>query len=361
MADDKKTVQFNTTPEEVMRERRDLTPEQQANRERMAQMKKARQPLGGAPEVNIPPLNADPVEGGGPMHQQAQILQDPTSPLSPAYNPQLAQMAQERPPGEPGSGSPFAPLPPEAAKDPRFRPGVGAMVAGNQPQMAKDGGYKPHLSENTKESMRAMAEFGAQVEAKKAASQDEAAKPDPAKTEAVNKLGEGINKETELYDELRDMLDDPRQWNLLNNPDRRKKIEARLSPMEIADLIMYGEIRQDVPILPEKLTVTYRSVAAEEDLEVKRLMFGESGGDRYLMDKYTMMQLTLALVSINGEELPTHLDEKRKFNEEKFLKKVEKVEKFPIQFVADLGVQYLWFDERVRRLFIGSSDELKNS
>jgi len=156
------------------------------------------------------------------------------------------------------------------------------------------------------------------------------------------------------------MLDDPRQWNLLNNPQRRKEIEGRLVKMDITDIIVYGEIRQDVTIVPDKLTVTYRSVSGEEDLAVKQLMFGEHGGDKYLLDKYTIMQLSMALVAINGDELPTHLDEKKKWKEELFLRKYEKVIKFPIQFIADLGVQYLWFDERVRKLFLGSTEELKN-
>jgi len=67
------------------------------------------------------------------------------------------------------------------------------------------------------------------------------------------------------------------------------------------------------------------------------------------------------LVSINGEELPTHLNDKKNFDEPRFLSKFDKVTRFPVQLVADLGIQYLWFDERVRRLFLGGTDELKNS
>lgn len=385
----KNTTQFNKPPEEILNARQ-LTPEQQAAKQRMEQMKRQRVPLGGAPPVKIPPLTADPIEGGGTMHQQAELLQDPTSPLSPAYDPNLAMMASQTKPltpdqmarlaggqpgapglrmgpdgsvqqGAPGGGGPFSVLPPEAAKDPNFRPGIGSMYAGNQPgvrkaqaapaQQAQDG-YRPTLSEETKRSMDALATFQAQAEGKQVAEANK--KKAPEKEEI-----EPLDDETVMQRELREMLNNDYQWNLLNNPDRRKKITARLKKMDITDIILHGEIRQDVPVDPEKLIITYRSVTGEEDLAVKRMMATETGPDRYLLDKYTLMQLSLAVVSINGQPLPDHT-KNGKFDEEKFLIKLEKVLKFPIQFLADLGIQYLWFDERVRDLFVGSTEELKN-
>jgi len=387
---DKNTTQFNKAPEDILNERQ-LTPEQQAAKERMERMKRQRVPLGGAPPVKIPPLNADPIEGGGTMQQQAEILKDPTSPLSPAYDPNLAMMAAQtgqRPltpdqmarlanggvpglrmdpdgavrQGRPDGGGPFSVLPPEAAKDPNFRPGIGAMYAGNQPGIKKaqaasvpqsGDGYRPTLSEETKRSMDALANFQAQAEGK------QVAEANKAKDEKEKPTVEPLDDETDMQRELREMLNNDYQWNLLNNPDRKKKITARLKPMDITDIILHGEIHQEVPIDPEKLIVTYRSVTGEEDLAVKKMMGVESGPDRYLLDKFTLMQLSLAIVSINRQELPTHLKD-GKFNEEKFLIKLEKVLKFPIQFLADLGIQYLWFDERVRDLFVGSTEALKN-
>lgn len=366
MADDKTKIQFNKTPAEVLRDRRQkdaLTSEQAAAQEHMNGMKRPRQPLGGAPPVRIPPLDADPIEGGGPMSEQASVLQDPTSPLSPVYNPHLAMMAKKAP----EERGPFTMVRPEDQADPGFVRGVGAMYSANQPHLRRQqedrDGYKPVLSDKTRASMEALAAFQAQAQHSQETKVSDQTPEEQKRTEDAAALGKVIEKtETNMYKELQDILGDSSQWNILNNPDRRKAIESRLHGMDITDIIVYGEIRQDVPVLPDKLVLTYRSVAAEEDLAVKQMMFGETGGDRYLMDKYTIMQLTLALVSINGDELPTHLDEKKKFNEEKFLRKFEKVVRFPIQFIADLGIQYLWFDERVRRLFAGTgSEELKNT
>lgn len=385
MADKKGTMQFNKPPEEILQ--REMTPEQLAAKERMERLKNRGRPKGGAPEVKIPPLNASPIEGGGTMHEQAQVLQDPTSPLSPSYNPELAMMAvqgNERPltpdqmaalaKGQPGvprmtpdgrvshgnpEAGPFSVLPDSARQDPNFRPGVGSMIAANQPGLRRqpmaetDDGYKPQLSEETRRSLDAVMHFQATAEGTQ--SKEAKSKTDEKTKSDVDTLPD----ETSMQRELRELLNNDYQWNLLNNPERRKTIESRLEPMNISDIILHGEVRQDVPIDPDRLIVTYRSVTGEEDLCVKRMMFGEEGGDRYMLDKFTLMQLSLAITAINGEPLPTHLKD-GKFDEEKFLAKFDKVLKFPIQFLADLGIQYMWFDERVRDLFVGSTEALKN-
>lgn len=363
-------VQFNKAPQEILRDRR-----QRGAQEHMNRLKQPRQVHGGAPPVRVPPLNADPLEMGGTMADQAEILRDPKSPLSPAYSPELAMMSKKEPPGAPrmapgggvDDGGPFSLVGEDAPQQPGFRPGIGSMYRGNQPGLqsgapsAQDG-YKPQLSEETRESMRTLADFHAAAEKQQAMGASSAADPQKETREKqAAQLEKQIDGDADILQDLQEALDDPAQWNLLNNPKRRKEIEARTPKMEITDVILYGEVRQTVPVVPEQLEVTYRSVSADEDLAVKQLMFGESGGDRYLMDKYTIMQINLALVAINGEELPTHLNENKKFDEALFLAKLEKVTRFPVQFIADLGIQYLWFDERVRRLFLGGTDELKNS
>lgn len=368
MVEKKPQVQFNKAPQQVLRDRR-----QRDAQEHMGRLKQPRQPLGGAPPVSVPPLNAEPLQTGGTMADQAGILRDPTSPLSPAYSPELAMMAQQGPRMSPGggvqeSGGPFSLVDEEAQQQPGFRPGIGSMYRGNQPALkpgaksATQDGYKPKLSEETRQSMQTLAEFHAAAERQQTMSQEKAADPQKeTREQQAAQLEKQLDGDSDLFKELQDVLDDNTQWNILNNPKRRKEIEGRLTPMDITDVILHGEIRQTVHIVPNKLRVSYRSVSADEDLAVKQMMFGESGGDRYLMDKYTIMQLTLALVSINGEELPSQLNDKKKFDEAKFLDKFAKVARFPIQFIADLGIQYLWFDERVRKLFIGGTDELKNS
>lgn len=369
---DKNQVQFNKTPDEVLRERREkqISAQQERERQKIEALKQARPPLGGAPAVKIPPLTADPIEGGGSMSEQAAILADPTSPLSPAYDPKLAVNRRQgeaamKPPG------PFNVLPPEAQQDPRFVPGVGSMIAGNQPRIASDvshreapskEGYKPSLSDETRRSMEALAEFQKRAEVQQTL--EASKRPQPraeATAEPKSEAEETLGTMPSLQDELKDLLQNEQEWNRLNNPERRRLIEARLEPMDLTDIIVHGEIRQTVIVQPGKLSIVYRSVSGEEDLAIKRMMYGEKGGDRYLMDRYTLMSLTLAVFAINNSELPTHLSDVGRFDEGKFLQKFRHISKFPIQFLADLGVQYMWFDDRVRDLFVGQTETLKNS
>ena len=138
--------------------------------------------------------------------------------------------------------------------------------------------------------------------------------------------------------------------DILNNPARRKRIEARCKPMSLDEYILSGGVKQRVPIVPGKLEITYRTSGVDEDLEVKRLMYGLEGTDVYVSNKFSLMQLTLSLHAMNGEVLPNHLDTSGKFDEDAFNKKFSRISKYPTQLTEDLVNNYLWFDERVKNL-----------
>ena len=345
-------VQFGKPAEDILRDRRDP----------LAHVKQGDMPRGGVPHVRIPRLDAKPMESGGTMHQQAAVLTDPTSPLSPAYNPALVMERKGQNMNK--NQGPFQPLPPEAAADPRFRPGMGSMVSGNQPQLADGGAYKPPLSQ---ESVDALKNFAKVAEGTLLAeTMPRMATHEEEEEEIESKLlskGAVVEKQVlgtaeEIESEIRSIIGDDPTADHLNNPLRRKDIESRLVPLDLIDLIVQGELRQNIPIVPGKLEIELRSPSIDEDLSVKRLMYDEKGGDRYLLDKYIVLNLTLALVSINKQELPTHLKD-GVFNEQLFLKKYGRVKKFPIQLIGDLGLQYAWFDQRVRKLLSNQTDELK--
>lgn len=287
----------------------------------LAAAKSKDRPVGGAPAVRIPPLDAEALEGGGSMAQQARVLADPTSPLSPAYDPALAQAAASR-------ARPVRP-----------------------PQGTPDGPYRPQLSPETKESLEVVRKFQAEAEAaqREAVDKEVEEAPDPAKA------GDAA------IDELRTLFADDAQWSILNNPERRKVIEARLQPLDIADILIHGEVRQEIPIVVGKLTIMVRSVNGEEDLAVKQLMGTESGTDRYLMDKFSLMGVTLGLVSINGAELPVHLNKDGDFDKALFMAKFKKVLRYPLTMLSDFGLQFFWFEKRVQALFADHTTALKNS
>lgn len=146
---------------------------------------------------------------------------------------------------------------------------------------------------------------------------------------------------------------------ILNNKKRRKEIEDRLTPMKLEDLILNDEVTQTVTVVPEKFWVKFRSATPAESLFVKRLMADEkTTSDQFLMEKFSLYQLACSLVSINGNDLPNHLNEKGEPTEDLFMKKLRMVLKKSMYVVADLGINFYWFDLRVRRLL--NPDDLKN-
>lgn len=347
----KPKVQFNKTPAEILQERRARAA---ANAEQMAGIKKSRQPLGGAPPVKVPPLNAQPIEGGGSMADQAEVLQDPTSPLSPAYSPELAAMQQQ---------GALSPLPPSVREDPNFMPGVGSMIAGNQPFIGQGKNPvqqtpgRPPLSQETKDGLQALGDFYAQATKAQQDASQQTPRPDQS---AVPSEEDSLDEDLELTrQEIENILSSSNKYNVLAAPERRKKIESQLSPLDVTDIIVHGELRQTIPLLPN-LSVVYRTVSGEEDLEIKRMMFGMKGGDLYMGGRYDTMQLTLALVGVNDKELPTHL-KNGFFDKELFEAKYRLVLRFPVQLIADFCVQYSWFDERVREMLAGQTEALKNT
>jgi hypothetical protein len=339
MSTGKGQVHFNKSAEDILRERKSR---EEAAKAKMEAVKSGGRPVGGVPPVKIPPLSMEPTPGGGTMAAQAEALRDATSPLSPAYSPELSDMAK----------GPFASLPDEARRDSRFVPGMGSMIAGNQPQLKEP---RSVISEKTKQDLETLAAL------QKEPKPERPAEPTLEQRAEEDKILEEGRKQLEETSTAYRGGGDEYQWNVHNNPTRRKEIEARLKPLDIVDIIQYGEIRQEIEVVPGKLRITLRSVTGEEDLAVKRMMFTESGGDRYMIDKFSLMNMACGVISINNFELPGHLNDKKKFDESLFLKKFDTLMRFPAQFLADIGVQYMWFDERVRQLFTNQTEALKNS
>jgi hypothetical protein len=334
----------------------------------MGNIKGRGKPLGGAPKVNVPPLDADPVTNsdGQPitMHEQAEILKNPNSPLSPFYRPEKVMRSPisnmdphvnrtARNGGEvpmKGNKGPFGGfVSPEDRQDPNFRPGVGSAYLANQPALKhqKEGG----LSNETIKGLNALRDFSNR------AHEEQNKKP---------------KEEDQFLDDLKKFDDDfgqlnsssfmnayKKEINELNTDELRKAIEERLEPIDLTQFIMDGEARQDVPIVRDKFIPTFRTVTGGENLEVERMMFGSNESDIYVFDKLAIMQLTCGLYAINGNVLPDHLDERRKFDSTQFKVKFEKVVSLPLCMLASLGINFTWFDQRTRRLFIDTKP-LKN-
>lgn len=283
-------------------------------------------------------------------------------------------------------------LPAEAQQDPMFRQGQGSMVAVSQPELALKygvirgtGANRRHvppqeLNQATKglrsESLQDLERLGALARGQSATTEAEDRAAEQASVQssagAAGRLGNAPKDGPQTSDKTRvaealkrmgveDDLDfatlrDMMMKDIINNDEQRAIIEERCPKMEVDDLIMHGYVRQKVPILPGKFEPTFQSIASSDDLAIKKLIMLESKGleinERYLLDKFSVMTVVLGLYAINDNKVPSHLDSNGKFDEEAFWKKFDFLARNSFHMIGALGVNFFWFDVRVRKLFV---------
>lgn len=361
-------------------------------------------PVGGGQGPPIPPLTAQ-AESGLSMADQARLLRGTPPPTALGGNggapsggifqgfptaPSQEEAPSAFPGRQPAQQGPVILqtdlLPEEARKDPEFREGQGSMYAASQPHLAMRygvirnkqrlmpaqlGATPKGLRPESLNDLKALQELQEKRQKAEAPAVDREIASEtgqaaarygqiPKKTEEEKKTVEDIISRTDDFDLA--ALRDAQMHDTLNNEEQRKIIEARLTPIDFEDLIMTGRVSQKVPIVPKIFEPTFESTSAGEDLAVKRLVMVESRGvevsDRYLLDKFSVMSVVLAVTRINNNPLPSHRDEDGKFNEDKFWEKYQWLAKYPTHMIASLGVHAFWFEMRVRKLF--KADALGN-
>lgn len=142
---------------------------------------------------------------------------------------------------------------------------------------------------------------------------------------------------------------------------RRKEIEARLAPIDIADILIKRRVEQKVPIIPGKFEVLFREISASEDTYIKNLLSKEyyertEVSQAYIISKMSRYQLTISLLEINGKSLgdvkikhePATTEEEKAFKE-----KLDMISDYPFEILADLHTHYLWFKDRIKLISMG--------
>lgn len=354
-------------------------------------------PVGGGANPPIPRLDQQHQDGMTMADQAHRPAAGPPSALfgSPDVSPGPNMHRTNAPaqgPAKPGI-LPTDILPEVAKTDPTFQGGMGSMHASSQPHLAHKYGVirnghhippqelqngRPGLSKETLAGLKAVQDFQAQAQAvsqKQGEKESEisgaagaaARLSNAAGDEDTKPLTEEQRKKMERTIEKMDDFDfntfrEMMMKDILNNEEQRKAIESRLSPLDITDLIMNNRVYQRVPIVPGKYEPTFQSVSGEEDLALKRLVWQEqkslNAPNQYMLDKYSLMGVALSTYAINNTVLPTHLDNNGNFDEDAFMKKFNKVLALPFHMLSSLGINFFWFDVRVRTLF--QSDTLKN-
>jgi hypothetical protein len=130
----------------------------------------------------------------------------------------------------------------------------------------------------------------------------------------------------------------------------RKRTEAQLRPIQIDDLFITGELRQRVPVIDGKLTVTFRTLNAGEDLYIKRRLNDvRNEVIRYAEDRFLMMQLAAHVAEINNEQLPPMTSARGDISDEQFDQRFARVAKLPTVLIERVWVQWMWFQDRVNK------------
>jgi hypothetical protein len=343
-----------------------------------------------APEkLSIPRLDARDFSPGQTMAQQAAAAA-----AGAAFGPPPGLGPMAPPPEQ--AILPMDLLPNEARQDPNFRDGQGSMVAQSQPWLAKKygvirggangqfippqqiagpvtggKGVKKPLRPQTVEGLERLAELNqapppdpgeaAEADAKRRAGGVAArlanAPGDPS-TQPVTKEERARAERT--ADKMDDFdFDSFRQTmirDIVNNEEQRKIVEERCEPLNLDDLIMGDFVEQVVPIIPDRFFPTFKSITGEEDLAIKRLLMEESRKlrveEHYFLDKYAIMTVVVGTTKINNNPIPSHMNDKGEFDDAAFWKKFNFMIKKSIAMLASLGINYFWFDVRVRKLFV---------
>jgi hypothetical protein len=139
---------------------------------------------------------------------------------------------------------------------------------------------------------------------------------------------------------------------VLNNKKRRAAIEARCEPMNIEDLLLRDEVQQLVPILPGKFEVLFRSMTPEENLFIKQYVAKHDMDktEQYIVEKFAICQLCCSVLAINTKPFVDHRNAEGAPDEKLFEQKLKQLLKKSGYIIADLGINYMWFDVRVRKL-----------
>lgn len=146
---------------------------------------------------------------------------------------------------------------------------------------------------------------------------------------------------------------------------RRKEIEARCTPIDIADILIKRRAEQRIPIIPSKFEILVRDTSGAEDTYIKNLLSKEyyertEISSAYITSKMARYRLTIGLLEINGKSLgdvKIKHEPATKEEEEAFKGKLEMLSEYPLEIIADLDAQYMWFKDRVKLI---TMDKIQN-
>jgi hypothetical protein len=210
----------------------------------------------------------------------------------------------------------------------------------------------PALTEQTARQLADMAEASKSQQPDKVQQALDAKLSPPAEKADTADLLDALN-----FDDVRNEAE-----RIHNNRKRRDLIEARCEAMSFDDLLWSGEVKQLVPIIPGKFEVTFKSITGDENLFIRKyLAKRQRVSDAHDYELYQTCQLAMGVSAISGathKVFPEIKDSKGEIDEKTFEARLHLITKMALPILADLSVNFNWFDMRVRKLIV--PDDLKN-
>lgn len=162
---------------------------------------------------------------------------------------------------------------------------------------------------------------------------------------------------------LRDML-----WkDVLQNPDQRAKVEARLPKVDINAVLQTmmsgGYFEQRVPIRKGVYEPVYRQVPYWVEQKLQEMLvssFGLKGASEVsVQERYAFWGLVCSLVELANKRLPSVMNEAgTDIDIDKFRLKEKQLLNLPVELIASLVTHYYYFSQRARGML--TVDDLGN-
>ena len=131
----------------------------------------------------------------------------------------------------------------------------------------------------------------------------------------------------------------------------RASVEKRLKPLDVGQHLMgVGEVLQRVPIIPDKLEPTFRTVTEYEEGWVDAWIRkqGEISGRQYnrLMAE---VSLAFSVHSLNGQAWPVTIDRSGKVIDDAVEDRLGRIRKLSATVINMMAMNMGWFIERVNK------------
>lgn len=173
---------------------------------------------------------------------------------------------------------------------------------------------------------------------------------------AMNVQAQRLQKSAEAAEDQADVVKDaeinpPVQLELSEEEKLRQAIEKRITPIDIGQyLLSGGEITQNVPIIPGKLEIKFRTITEYEEGWVDTYLGKQKDlTNRQVLRALNECSLACYIESVNGVKWPPAVGRDGQVIPQNIDERLSRVRKFHSSIFALLVQNLGWFVERVNK------------